>query len=144
MHSSLGEWTSAMPAMTPGTLGSGAQAGILVDSNGWDGVLFTIHTGAVAGGATLDAYVKRDSASAFTTSTNVANAALAQITSATANSNAVFQIDVFRPAQRYLKLILTSGTAAVAVCAFAQGYKRSGRRPATLVAQQLVRADIGG
>lgn len=145
-HSSLSDQVYEVQAFSPGTLAAGAQAGTLVDTLGWDGCVFVINPGAIAGGATLDAYVKRDSASAFTTSTNVANAALVQVTSSAANSNAIQRIDVYRPAQRYLKLILTSGGAAVAASAVAVLYKRAALAlpPTRATGSQLVKADVGG
>lgn len=146
MHSSLSDSVYEVQALVPGTLAAGAVAGTLVDTLGWDGCVFVINPGAMAGGATLDAYVKRDSASAFTTSTNVANAALVQVTSSAANSNTIQRIDVYRPAQRYLKLIVTSGAAAVACSAVAVLYKRAGGTypPTRATGSQLVKGDVGG
>lgn len=139
LHQSLADMTLVVPAFGPAALGAGANAGILVDTLGWDGVKFDISVGALTSAATIDAYVKRDSASGFTTSTNVTNAALVQITSSAANSNSVSTIDVYRPSQRYLKLILTSAAASVSVSAVATLYKRSGVMPATQTALQTVK-----
>lgn len=138
-HDSLSDRTKLVPALGPITLPAAATAGILVDTQGWDGARFEISVGALTGGATLDAYVKRDSASAFTTSTNITNAALVQITSSAANSNSVSVIDVFRPSQRYLKLVVTSGAAAVIAAASCTLYRSSGLIPPTQTALQVVK-----
>jgi hypothetical protein len=142
-HDSLSDRTLLVPAFPVGALPAAATAGTLVDTLGYDGVRFEISIGALLSAATLDAYVKRDSASAFTTSTNITGAALVQVTSSAANSNSVAVIDVYRPAQRYLKLVLTSAAASVAVAATASLYRRSGLLPPTQTALQVVKIAEG-
>jgi hypothetical protein len=138
-HNSLSDHTKVVPAFGAATLPGAATAGVLVDMLGFDGARFEISIGALTGGATIDAFVKRDSASAFTTSTNITGAALVQVTSSAANSNSVAVIDVYRPSQRYLKLVLTSAAAAVVVAATCTLYRASGVLPPTQTALQVVR-----
>lgn len=136
-HDSLNDTTDILPAVPPQSFGAGAITGATIDTQGWDGARFEISIGVITGAGVMDAYVKRDSASGFTTSTNITNAALVQVTNA--NPNTVHVLDVFRPSQRYLKLIMTQATNTVVAGATVTLYKRNGILPPTHTSVQTVR-----
>ena len=136
-HGSLADRTDTKIAVPPQSFGAGAITGATIDTLGWDGACFEISIGAITGAGVMDAYVKRDAASAFTTSTNVTNAALTQVTNA--NPNTTHVIDVYRPSARYLKLIMTQATNTVVAGATVTLYRRSGLLPPTSSAIQVVK-----
>lgn len=136
-HDSLADRTDPKVAVPPQSFAAGAVTGTTIDTLGWDGACFVISIGAITGAGVMDAYVKRDSASGFTTSTNITNAALVQVTNANPNSTHV--IDVYRPTQRYLKLIMTQATNTVVAGATCQLYRRAGLLPPTSSAVQVVK-----
>jgi len=118
---------------------SGAVNGAGVDMNGWDGVLFLVHVGAMGTAATLDAKVQTHEDSSFSTGTaDVVGAALTQILAATGGGK-VYAIDVWRPGEQFVRIVVTQATAAVLASATATRYRRTGRIPATQTLTELVK-----
>lgn len=100
------------------------QNGAAVDMQGWDGVAFVINVGTMAAGATLDAYLARDDNSGFNSSTNIANAAITQLAN-TSNANMAI-LEAWRPAERYVRAVVTPAVGAVVFGVTAIRYRRSG------------------
>ncbi len=125
------------------TASSGAQNGTGVDMQGWEGVLFVIDVGAITGSGTLDAIAQSDDNSGFNSPTNVSgvNAAgvntTASITQVT-NANVQVLLEVYRPTERYVRLVATPAANAVLHQATAIRYRRTGVLPPTQSATQRV------
>lgn len=118
----------------PASASSGAKLGAAVDMQGWDGVMYVINIGAITGSGVADAYVVSDDNSSFTSQTNINGAALTQVV----NANTMQIIDVFKPTERYNRIILTPAANTVAYSVTAVRYRRSGILPASPVAEQTV------
>jgi hypothetical protein len=103
--------------------------GSAVDMQGWEGVAFVINLGAFTGAAVVDARVVGDDNSGFNSQTNITGAALTQVTSASPNNVAV--IEVWRPTERYVRLVVTPATNTAAISASAIRYRRGGLTPPT-------------
>lgn len=136
-HDSLSDRTLLVPAMPPQSMTGGAVNGTTVDTLGWDGVRFEFSVGVITGAGVLDARIVRDDNSGFSSQTNIANAALTQVTNASPNS--VHVIDVYRPSERYLRAVVTQAANTVIASATATLYRRSGILPPTQTAAQVVR-----
>jgi len=118
---------------------SGANNGAGVDMNGWNGVRFIVHVGAMTATATLDAKVQTHEDASFGTGTvDVSGAALTQILAATGGGK-VYAIDVWRPGEQFVRIVVTQATAAVLASATATRYRRTGRIPATQTLTELVK-----
>ena len=137
MHDSLLDSIDVQTTIPPQSFGAGAVNGAVIDTAGWDGVMFSIAVGVITGAGTLDAFVARSANSNFAGNVNINNASLVQVTNANPNSVAV--IDVYRPAQRYVRLTLTQATNTVIASANANLYRRNGILPPTHTAFQLVK-----
>jgi len=118
---------------------SGVVNGAGVDMNGWDGVLFLVHVGAMGTAATLDAKVQTHEDSSFSTGTvDVAGAALTQILAATGASKE-YGIDVWRPGEQYVRIVLTQATQTVLASVTSIRYRRTGRTPPTQTLTELIK-----
>lgn len=136
MHSGLSDrilTTQEVPPQNATTV----QSGTGVNMTGWDGVRFEIALGVFTGAAVCDARVVGSANANFSGQVNVANAALTQVTSASANN--IFTIDVLRPTNLYVRCLVTPATNNVLIAANASRYKRSGVLPPTQSAQQSVK-----
>ena len=120
-----------------GQIASSGINGTVIDMSGWSGCLFIFNLGTMVAGATFDARVMQSNTSAFTVNSNVTNAALVQVAN-TANAN-VFMIDVWRPGLQFLKTVTTPATANTTFASVAVRYGRTGSRPPTQTASQVVR-----
>jgi len=136
-HQSPGESMAVLLEIAPASL-TGATNGVGVDMNGWDGVLFLVHVGAMTATATLDGKVQSDSVSNFATPADIAGAALTQILAA-AGGGKTYAIDVWRPGERYARLVLTQATAAVIAGATSVRYRRTGKTPPTQTLTELIK-----
>lgn len=134
-HLGLSDSVLTTIEIPPQSSASGAKNGTGVDMQGWNGVRFVIPHGAFGVNATLDGLVQIDDNSGFNSPTNVANSSLTQITTA----NGVAVIEVWRPAERYVRLQLTPGTNAVLFGATADRYNRAGVLPPTQAAVQHIK-----
>lgn len=136
MHSGLNEITDVRVAVAPQSFGAGAINGVAIDTQGWDGVRFAVGIGAITGAGTMDVVVQRDANSNMTNAVNISGAVLTQVTNANPNSVAV--VDVYRPSQRYVRLVMTQAANTVLGGAMATLYRRNGILPPTHTAIQTV------
>lgn len=135
-HSALADKVLVSQVIPPQSLTALVNSSA-VDMSGWDGVQFVIAHGVFGAAGTLNAYVQRDDNSGFNSPTNVANAALTQITNAAPNGVAI--IDVYRPSERYVRIAVTGQTNGVQAGVTAHRYRRNGILPPTQAAVQVVR-----
>ena len=139
-HLSLADST-LMAADVPAQSASSNVNGTVMDMQGWDGCCYVFNLGTVASGGTFDARIVSSANANMSGATNITNAALTQVTSATPNN--AFIIDVYRPSDRYLRSATQPATAAVLVSSVAIRYRRNGILPATAAALQTVKVQIG-
>lgn len=111
--------------------------GTIIDMQGWDGCCYVFNLGAMISGATFDARIVSSASSNMSGATNITNAALTQVTTATPNN--VFIIDVSNQANRYLRSATQPATANTQFASVAIRYRRQGILPATAAALQTVR-----
>lgn len=143
IHMGLSDKVLVTTEIQPQSAGAGAVNGAGVDMQGWEGVMFLINVGAITGSGTFDARAVSDDNSGFNSVTNItgqdasganANAAIAQATAA----NGVHILEVYRPTERYVRLIGTVAVNTVAFGASAIRYRRAGILPPTQSAVQRV------
>lgn len=89
---------------------STAFNGVGIDTSGYDGVLFLLTLGVTDG--TVDMKIQRDDNSSFSSAVDITGAAVVQV--GATGDNLVYAIDVYRPSERYLRSVLTTGAGAVA------------------------------
>ena len=118
-------------------IASAGVNGTVIDMQGWSGCMYVFNLGAMVSGATLDARVMGSANANMSVNANVTNAAFTQITNASNLNVAV--IDVWRPTQRYLLMVTTPATANTTYSCTAIRYGRTGNRPPTQAATQIVR-----
>ncbi|MGD9889696.1 MAG: hypothetical protein AB7R89_25765 [Dehalococcoidia bacterium] len=116
--------------------GAGSTNGAGVDMQGWDGVAFIASIGAIEDGGTYDLRVVQDSLANFASVTNVTNAAITQVPNTT--PNVIVVIDVFRPAERYVRVNSTVATNNVTVSVTSVRYRGQSRLPKASPADQYV------
>lgn len=139
-HNSLSDSTLASVDIAP--ISSSANVnGTALDMQGWDGCMFIFNLGTIASGGTFDARIVSSANANMSGATNITNAALTQVTSATPNN--AFIIDVYRPTDRYVRSATQPATAAVLHTATAIRYRRTGILPATASASQTVKVTQG-
>lgn len=118
-------------------IGTTNANGTAIDMAGWDGCLFVFNVGAIVTTGTFDARIVSSANSNMSGNTNITNAALVQVV-AGGNTN-TYQIDVWRPTNRYIRSALVPATANVTVGSIAIRYRASGLLPVTQGAIQTVR-----
>lgn len=139
-HLSLSDQTLISEDIAPQSASANVN-GTALDMQGWDGCCFIFNLGTVASGGTFDARIVGSANANMSGATNVTNAALVQVTSATPNN--CFIIDVYRPSDRYVRSATQPATAAVLLGATAIRYHHAGILPATASASQTVKVQIG-
>jgi hypothetical protein len=111
--------------------------GTTIDMQGWSGVLYAFNIGAMASGATFDARIVSSANSNMSGATNITNAALVQVAN-TGNTN-TYQIQVWRPTDRYLRSAVQPATANSTFGSVAIRYRANGILPPTQGAVQTVK-----
>lgn len=111
MHLGLADQTFAKQDQIVASLAaSTAFNGVGVDTSGWDGAIFYFLLGVTDG--TFDLKIQRDDNSGFSSATDITSAALTQVTGT--GDNLTYAIDVYRPTERYLRSVMTTGAGATA------------------------------
>lgn len=114
------------------TIAAGAAAatdlnGTIIDMAGYDNILFVVQFGPIVSGAATSIKVQQD--------TDVAGGTMADLTGSAQTvaddaDNTVFYVDVRRPAERYVRVVVLRATQAATCSAMAYLY-RGGNRPPT-------------
>jgi hypothetical protein len=121
----------------PQTITSGAAInGTGVDMQSYSGVAFHIQIGAITGAGTLAARLEEDTVSNFASATNIANAALVNVTNTTPNN--VMILEVWRPTKRYVRCVITQAANTVVASVISTRFRKSGLLPPTQAASQRV------
>ena len=124
-HLGLADQTLAKQDQIAASLAaSTAFNGVGFDTQGFDGVIFYLALGVTDG--TVDFKIQRDDNSGFSSATDITNAALTQISGT--GDNLTYAIDVYKPSERYVRSVLTTGAGATADVAavLAIGYRGTG------------------
>lgn len=130
MHQSPAEVMSWAQEIAPiASAASTATNGTGVDMQGWEGVLFVLNLGATDG--TVDMKAQRDDNSSFSSATDITGAAITQV--AGTGDNKLYLLDVYRPSERYVRAVVTTGAGATAdqLGVTAVRYRGTGRFPIT-------------
>lgn len=103
--------------------GTSVQNSSVVDTAGFEGVRFIVAVGAITATAVTSIKVQQGAAANLSDAADLAGSGIA-IVAGGADDNSVFVVDIFRPAKRYLRLVVLRGTAnAVIDGAFAELYE---------------------
>ena len=104
---------------TAGAAGTDDINGTTLDMSGFEGVTFIVTMGAITSGAVTSAKVQQDSDSAMGTAADLLGTGL---TIADTDDEDVFVLDVYKPAERYVRLVIDRGTQNAVVSAVAIQY----------------------
>ncbi len=143
-HSAATEATQVVP---PQNITANIALSASVNMAGWDGVKFDLDVGVVGANAAVSAYAVQSANSNLSGATNVnyPNGTLASINIPNANANVHAVLDVFRPANQYIGLVINGG-AGVAngalLAVSATQYRRGGIIPPTHAAYQTIFVDV--
>lgn len=142
MSGHLGLSDNTLPAqdIAPQSASSNVN-GTAMDMQGWDGIQYVFSIGTIASGGTFTARIVESANANMSGATNITNAALTSVTSATPNN--AFIIDVWKPSLRYVRSASQPATAAVLVSSIATRYRRTGILPATALALETVKVAVG-
>lgn len=108
-HQSPAEVMAFSQSIDPQSIAASSSVnGASVDMQGWSGVLFGLMLGAIDGVQDMKAQDSADDSSF----TDISGAALTQI--AGTGDNKMYLLDVWRPAARYVRPVVTNGAGATA------------------------------
>ena len=93
--------------VTNGAAGTSDINGVTLDMSGWDGVLMLCTFGAITSGAVTSIKAQQDTASGMGTAADLAGTAQ---TIGDTDDEKTFYIDLYRPAERYVRLVVDRGT----------------------------------
>jgi len=130
MRNSLHERLAKRRALAPASYGAGAQNGDTIDRAGYDELLFTVQAGALGAAATVDAKVQHGDASDGSDMVDVTGASITQLTKANSDDNKLSLLRLRGEGlKKYVRLVVTVGTAASIVGATLDLLKLSGQLP---------------
>jgi hypothetical protein len=109
--------------------GTTVQNGTVIDTAGYDGVLFIAKFGALTANQVTSLQAQQDSVAAFTSNNNIAGSK----TDAMADnaSNKCLVLDVSRPTKRYVRAVINRATANAVIDSCIAICYRAGYKPAT-------------
>lgn len=121
MHSELIALTKPLSCITPtaGVAADTAITGSTIDTLGFTGCLFIVQTGTVTASAVTSFKVEHSDSSDMSGNADILGTSQ---TIADTDDNKVFYLDIHKPVKRYLRLLLSRGTANAAVSAMALVY----------------------
>lgn len=88
--------------------GTADRNGATLDMQGYDGVLMISHFGDIAGGAVCSVKAQQDTDSGMGTAADLEGTG---ITVAADDDNQIFIIDLYRPLERYVRLVVDNDAA---------------------------------
>ena len=95
--------------------GTTAVEGEIIDMQGYDAVQFVCHLGDVANGSVLQLKAQQDDVNAAGGMADLADTGADYTATATDADSKFLQTDIIKPEKRYLRPVLTRGTANAAV-----------------------------
>lgn len=99
----------------------------VIDTQGYDGVRFILGFGAIVGGAATSVKAQQGAAANMSDGADLAGTSQTVIDT---NDNGVFVIDIYRPEERYLRVITKRATQNATVdFLIAELYKKVGKEP---------------
>lgn len=98
--------TRALNAVAAGTT---SQNGATLDMSGWDGVLFICSIGTLTATQVTALKAQQGQASNLSDAADLAGTAVGPF--ADGDSNKVLALDIYRPQERYVRCVVTRGTA---------------------------------
>jgi len=110
----LSKETKISQVITPtaGAAGTSDINSSIIDMSGFEGVLFAVTFGAITGGAVTSIKVQQGAASDMSDAADLEGSAQ---TIADTDDEKVFYVDVARPLERYVRLVVDRGTANAVV-----------------------------
>lgn len=101
-------------AITPtaGAAGTTDINGTILDMAGWEGVLMEVTFGAITASAVTNVHAEQDSSSSMTSAADLAGTGQ---TVADTDDGDIFLIDLYRPLERYVRVVVDRGTANAVV-----------------------------
>jgi hypothetical protein len=125
----LGDDVKIVQAVTiaAGAAGSSPVNGTAIDMSGYEGVLFVVQFGPIVSGAVTSIKVQQDVTSAMSTAADIAGTAQ---TVADTDDDKVFYVDLKRPREDFVRLVVSRGTQAATCAAMAYLYG-SRQKPVT-------------
>lgn len=131
-HSTLSDETDSSFAIAAISV-VGAVNGATLDMQGWEGVLVTINLGVIVATGTLDGKLQSGAQSNASDMADVAASNITQLLPA--NSGSIVQVSLYRPTNRYVRVVLTQATAGVTASVTYTRFRRSGVNPGTAIGQ---------
>ncbi len=119
--------TTAVTAAA-GASGSTDISGTTLDMLGYDGVVMLVRMGAINGSAVTSIKAQQDSASGMGTAADLAGTA---VTIEDDDDDEIFYIDIYRPDERYVRLVVDRGTANAVVASAEYLQYNTGTLPVT-------------
>lgn len=113
--------------LTAGAAGATPINGTPVDMAGYDGVCFVVQFGAIAPGAVTSIKAQQDTAVGMGAAADLAGTGQ---TIADTDDDKVFYVDVLKPKEDFVRLVVSRGTANATVSAVAYLY-RARSKPVT-------------
>lgn len=98
--------TRVMNAVAAGTT---SQNGSTLDMSGWDGVLFVAQLGTLTATQVTGLKAQQGNASNMSDAADLINTAVGPL--ADGDSNKCLALDIYRPLERYVRCVVTRGTA---------------------------------
>lgn len=105
--------TQAITA-TNGAAGTSAINGAIIDMSGYEGVLVIVNTGAITSGAVTSIKMQQDTASAMGGAADLLGTSQ---TIADTDDEDTFVIDLFKPQERYVRLVVSRATQNAVISA---------------------------
>ena len=91
--------------------GTAVREGAILDMAGWDGVIGVAHMATIAASAVGDIHWEQDTDSAGGTMTDLAGTAIA---TAADDDDEVFVSELYKPRERYVRMVVTKDTSNAA------------------------------
>ncbi len=116
--------------VTNGAAGTSDINGATLDMSGWEGVLVILNLGAIVSGAVTTAKMQQDSASGMGTAADLKDT---ELTIADDDDEETMYIDLYRPLERYVRVVIPRATQNATLTATYIQYRGS-KMPVTQAA----------
>mgnify|MGYP003572427098 CR=1 FL=1 len=115
MQRNLTEFAKVVQCLDPDAYAATAQNGTVIDTAGYDELLYIVQAGDLGTSATLDAKAQEGDASNLSDAADITGAAITQLTKASpddSNQACLIRIKLNANRKRYHRIVVTPGTAA--------------------------------